>query len=151
MTRHFKPVVAAVLLALAAGCGSKTADVTGKVTFQGKPVVYGTVVIIGSDGLPKAGDLKPDGTYRVADVAVGPVKVAVSSPPPPGSEPPKKAKVAGGRDAGEDDKQPPPAATPADAAVAKNWVPLPEKYGDPDKSGLTATVAAGQPLDLDLK
>ena len=71
-------------LLAAVGCGGGTADVSGKVTFKGKPVTYGTVMILGSGGLPKSGVLRPDGTFTVTGVPLGPVKVAVSSPRPPG-------------------------------------------------------------------
>ena len=45
-----------------------------------------------------------------------------------------------------------PARGPAaDPAVARNWVPLPEKYADPSTSGLTTDAGAGKPFDIDLK
>lgn len=146
-----RPTRAAALALLAlAGCGGGTASVSGKVTFQGKPVVYGTVVLIGADGLPRSGQIQPDGTFTVPGVAVGTAKAAVSSPPPPGAEPAKKA-ARGGRDAEDDERAPPPPPAPVDPAVVKGWFPLPEKYGDPDKSGLTVQVGSGQPADFDLK
>ena len=144
-----KPLLQALVAAgvlFAAGCGNGTTDVAGKVTYKGKPVVYGTVVLVGSDGIPKSGAIQPDGSYRVSGVAVGAAKVTVSSPRPPGSGPPAKKQ---GRDA--DDDKPPADATPAPPEVIQNWVALPEKYADPGKSDLTATVKAGEPLDIDLK
>lgn len=149
MTRLPRAAVAAALLALA-GCGGSTATVSGKVTYQGKPVVFGSVVLIGADGLPKNGQIQPDGTFTVAGVAVGTAKVAVSSPMPPGAETGKKS-AAGGKDAGDDDKIPPAGGSGVDPAVAKAWFPLPEKYGDPEKSGLTVTVGDGKPVQFDLK
>lgn len=142
---------AAVLCAAltAVGCGG-TADVSGKVTYKGKPVVYGTVVLVGPDGIPKSGAIQPDGTYRVSGVAVGTARVAVTSPKPPGSEPPP-ARKAQGRDATDEDKPPPEPAPPASPEVIKNWVALPEKYGDPGKSEITVTVKSGQPADIELK
>ena len=138
-------VVAALLVAI--GCGGGTAPVAGKVTFQGKRVVFGTVVVIGTDGIPKSGPIQPDGTYRVAGVKVGPAKVAVSSPPPPGVTLARKA-PRGGR---EDDDGRAAVDGPVNPEVAKNWFPIPNKYGDPEKSGLTAEVKPGQPVDIDLK
>lgn len=141
-------IAAAVAILAAAGCGTNTTDVSGKVTFQGKPVVYGTVVLIGSDGIPKSGAIQPDGSYRVSGVAVGAAKVAVTSPrPPSGAQVPKKQ----GRDAEDDDKILPPPPPPAPPEVIKNWVTLPEKYGNPETSNLTATIKAGEPLEIDLK
>lgn len=144
MTRVIKTSVPFVALVLA-GCGNST-DVSGKVTYQGKPVVYGTVVILGSDGIPKSGAIQPDGSFRVSGVKLGSAKVAVSSPQPPGSTPPKKA-----RERGDDDDKPPPEVTPASPEVIKNWFPIPNKYGEPTKSELTVEVKSGTPLDIDLK
>jgi hypothetical protein len=144
MTRVIRIAILLTALALT-GCGG-TADLSGKVTYQGKPVVYGSVVVIGSDGVPKSGEIKPDGTYRVNGVKVGSAKVAVSSPRPPGSDPPKKV-----RERGDDGDKPPPEVTPAPPEVIKNWFPIPNKYGDPAKSELTVDVQSGKPLDIDLK
>ena len=35
--------------------------------------------------------------------------------------------------------------------MIKSWFAIPDKYGDPAKSELTAEVKSGQPLDIDLK
>jgi hypothetical protein len=137
-----------IALLAATGCSSGTADVAGKVTFQGKPVVFGTVVLIGPGGIPKSGALQPDGTYQVAGVRTGTAQVTVSSPPPPGLVPAgKKAKA--GRD--DDDRRPADAGNPVSPEVAKGWFPLPDKYADPTRSGLTVEVKSGQRVDLDLK
>jgi hypothetical protein len=144
MTRLLQTALGAALLALA-GCDAGTTDVTGKATYLGKPVVFGTVQVIGADGVPKSGPIQPDGTFRVSGVKVGPARVTVSSPRPPGSG---KAAARGRRD--EEDERT-PVETPASAEVVAGWFPLPEKYGDPDKSDLKADIKSGQPLDLDLK
>ena len=73
----------------------------------------------------------------------------MTSPPPPGAGP-ARPKSRGGRDGDDNDKIPLPPPPPADPEVIKNWVALPEKYGDPTKSGLTGEVKAGRPLDLKL-
>jgi hypothetical protein len=149
MTDIKRAVIGIVVLA-AAGCGPGSADVTGKVTYKGKPVVCGAVVIVGADGLPKSGLIQPDGTFRVEAVRVGPARVAVTSPPP-ASAASTRPKARGGRDAGGDgEKTPPPQAPPADPEVVKNWVSLPEKYGDPTQSGLTIDVPSAQPVTLAL-
>ncbi|HXG12534.1 MAG TPA: hypothetical protein VNK04_22450 [Gemmataceae bacterium] len=147
MRALLRTALAAVLLAVA-GCGGGTADVAGKVTFRGKPVVFGTVVVIGPDGVPKSGAIQPDGTYRVRGVKTGIAKVTVSSPPPPGLVPASKKKV--GRDEA-DERTPADAGNPVSPEVARGWFPVPEKYADPERSGLTAEVKPGQPVDIDLK
>ncbi|CAN5412966.1 hypothetical protein BH11PLA2_BH11PLA2_27130 [soil metagenome] len=138
------------LLALT-GCGPTVTDVIGTVQYQGKPVVFGTVMVIDAGGEPKYGQLKTDGSFTITGVRPGPVKVSVSSPTPPG--------VTGGRvvvkspDAldGLDGRKPADRAANVDPVVAKGWFPLPEKFGDPTTSGVTAVIATGQPLPIDLK
>jgi hypothetical protein len=136
-------VLTAGLAFAAGGCGPRTADLTGKVTFDGKPVVFGNVVLIGADGATRYGPLQPDGSYRVDKVPVGPAKVMVSSPPPPGAGPPQemtaidREKAAGA----------PP--VPVDQTLAKNWFPIPSKYGNPAESGLTVNVD-GNSFDIPL-
>jgi hypothetical protein len=133
------------------GCGAKTGDVSGKVTYQGKPVVYGSVVIVGPDGIPKSGAIQPDGSYSVAGVGVGEAKVAVSSPQPDGAgKAAGDGKAKGGRDADADDKTPPPGA--AAAPPVKGWFALPPESGDTNKSGLKVTVGGGTTtFDIPLK
>ena len=136
-----------VAVLTAAGCGGGTADVAGKVTFQGKPVVFGTVLVIGADGVPMAGAIQKDGTYRVSGVKLGAAKVTVSSPPPPGSR--KAAGRRGGRDVIDDERI--VAEEPVDPELVRNWFPIPERYADPAKSDLATDVKPGQPFDIDLK
>lgn len=148
MTAHVRTMVGIAMLVMA-GCAGGTADVGGKVTFQGKPVVFGTVVLIGEDGLPKSGPIQPDGTFRVSGAKTGTAKVAVSSPAPPGVVlAGKKAGV--GRDAG-DDRTPRDAGPPVSPEVVKGWFPIPDRFADPTRSGQTAEVKSGQPLEIDLK
>jgi hypothetical protein len=145
MTRLLTPAVVAAALALT-GCGETTTDVTGKVTYKGKPVAYGTVAVLDGGPAPKTGHLQPDGTYRITGVKIGAFKAAVSSPPPPGSDAEKKS--VDRRDA--DDERVRAPATAAPPEVLKAWVALPDRFGDPAKSGLTADVKPGQPVDFEL-
>jgi hypothetical protein len=148
MTRTLH-LTAVLIVGAIAGCDGKVATVTGKVTFQGKPIVFGTVSIIGPDGMTQSGPIQPDGSFSVPGVGVGEGKVAVTSlKPPDGTD--GKAKR-GGRDAGGHDDEramPPEAAAPAD--VLKNWFPIPPKYGDHKQSGLTIPVGDGKPVTIDL-
>lgn len=139
-----------LFLGAMAGCNSKVATVTGKVTFQGKPVVFGTVSIIGPDGMTQSGPIQPDGSFSVPGVGVGEGKVAVTSLKPPDGGDGKSKR--GGRDAGgQDDERTikPEAAAPPE--VIQNWFPIPAKYGDHKQSGLTVPVGDGKPVTIDLK
>lgn len=132
------------------GCGPAATDVTGSVTFEGKTVVFGTVVIIGTDGLPRSGAIQPDGTYRVSGVPLGAAKVAISSPRPPGMKVPN-AKPKTGRDEGLDERRPADENATVDPVVAKGWFALPEKYGDPATANLTLEVTANLVFNFELK
>jgi hypothetical protein len=88
------------------GCGGKpTFDVTGKVTYNGKPLAKpnGKIVFVGPGGEQAAADIGQDGSYSASKVAAGQNKVAVfySNPnfqkptrPPPGSKTPPKSSPA---------------------------------------------------------
>ena len=85
---HFREIAAALLLVVVLLCALLSVELpgattlTGRVTSQGKPVVFGTVTVITSDHRTHSVPIKPDGTYVLKGVPRGPVKVAVSSPNP---------------------------------------------------------------------
>ena len=136
----------AILLLLSfgvlAGCGQGRGDLTGNVTYNGKPVVRGSVSVAPAGQPPKTVPIQ-DGTYAVTDLPAGPAKIAVHSPnpneslvisrEPPAAKPKGKAKAAKGPD-------------------PSGWFPIPERYGHFDRSELTFQVAPGpNKFDLDLK
>ena len=71
-----------LVLLILAGCDSGTGAVTGRVTFRGKPVVSGAVVMIGADNKLVSSPLNAEGRYAVDGVPLGTVQVAVVSPNP---------------------------------------------------------------------
>jgi hypothetical protein len=145
------------LLLLALGCGSR-ASVTGKVTYQGKSMPGGMVLFIHQNKGAFSAAIKEDGTYQIADLPGGSVKIAVTAPAfGPGGPAPRyvptdeeleKIQKTQPRLSKEDLKKmmgvrP---ATPKGKAVQ-----IPEKYGDPEQSGLTYTVIGGpQTYDINL-
>jgi hypothetical protein len=136
--RSFFRSTALALLPLAAlGCAGK-GDVSGRVTYKGKPLVWGTVQFEGSDRIVKQGNINPDGTYSVRGVATGEAKVAVSSINPKSSDFQVRQAEGG----------PPPKPRPE----VKGWFPIPEKYDTPYKSGLTYPIKRGaNEIDIELK
>jgi hypothetical protein len=127
----------ALLTAAALGCGGR-GDVSGKVTYKGKPLVWGTVQFEGSDKLIRQGNINSDGTYSIQGVASGEAKVAVSSINPKSSD--FQPRQAEGR--------PPPKPRPE----VKGWFPIPEDYQDLSKPKLSYTVKSGQnTIDIELK
>jgi len=123
------------------GCGERlpeTVPVSGSVTWQGKPLTSGRVVFHPqeiAEGLPRrpaTGDLDQQGrfkltTFRGGDGAVpGDYRVCVFS-------------YLSDQTAAEDD-----------VSIPETVWRIPERYGDPRQSGLSATIPAGsQPLSFD--
>jgi hypothetical protein len=132
-------VAAALLVAASAavGCGGR-GDVTGKVTYRGRALVWGTVQFEGSDGMLRQGNIKGDGTYSVQGVAAGEAKVAVSSINPSSAD--FQPRVVEGK------------APPPPRPKVEGWFPIPERYDTPHKSGLTYTIKSGpNTIDIELK
>lgn len=140
MTRTFGPRAVApglfAMFALASGCNPSAATVAGKVTYQGKPVGWGSVTLRANDGSYHQIGLNADGTYRLDNVPVGPAKVGVSSPDP---TPSSRFK-----DGGDERATAPPSPPPG------IWFPLPAKFADPATSGVTLDVRTGG-YDIELK
>jgi hypothetical protein len=112
--------------------------VSGKVTYKGKALVWGTVQFEGSDNMIKQGNIQSDGTYSISGLATGEAKAAVSSINPKSSDFQLRRPQEGGP------------RTPPRPEV-KGWFPIPEKYDAPYKSGLTYTIKAGEnKIDIDL-
>ena len=131
-----RPAVGFGLLALVAvGCQGK-GDVSGKVTYNDKPLVTGTVLFEGSDGGIRQGEIGADGSYSVRGVATGAARVAVNSPNPRSITILSK----------NPDKKPEPYPD------APGWFPIPQKYNVPSTSGLTYPVKGGRnEINIELK
>lgn len=80
-------LLAGSLSATVASCGgNKIGNVTGTVTFQGKPLPGGYVEFycLSADGrilTQKTGAISDEGVYSVVNVPVGDVKITVQEPP----------------------------------------------------------------------
>jgi hypothetical protein len=135
--RRAAALVAAAAVLLAAGCGTdrkKTAEVTGKVTYRGKPVPNGTVTFIPEAGGPPAtGEIRPDGTYTLTTYSKGDGAV-------PGRH--KVVIVAMEDAAGKLPEERKPLPPPI----------IPNKYTSPATSDLVADVKDGEnTINFDLK
>lgn len=148
------------------GCGAGIGDATGKVTYQGKSVVCGSVVFVGPDGMTKAGPIT-NGTYTIKGVGAGRVLVGVVSEDPARPLDPYKVARGGAEPKGEepvDDSGKAPApgrVVPNPTTDRSNWAepnvdrskwfPLPRKYEIPINSGLAVELKSGSNEGIDIE
>jgi hypothetical protein len=138
-------VLGLLALVVAAGCGKPTGSVSGKVIYKGQPLKGGTVVFVTADG--KTGgrsDIAEDGTYSIAEVPVGAVKISVETKS-------LKPNANRAREGSAPKNMPPEAAGYKGGNTADRYIPIPERYSQVDTSELAYTVIAGKqehPIEL---
>jgi hypothetical protein len=122
---YLGPLLVLVTLAEAISY-ARGGTVRGTVTFKGQLLPSGKVSILSEGGVVCSGDVGPDGRYTVYRVPGGPVKIAVATYPPP-----------------------PPGPVPT---RAPQYIPVPRRYRDFDKSALGFTVRyGGQVQNIELE
>jgi len=116
--------------------GPSRAIVSGKVIYQGKPLVWGQVILVGTDGKSASGQIEPDGTYRVEGAPIGPVSVGVVSHDPLVQHWAKSLKTTRVRPTANIFATAPP-------VDRRHWFPVPQHYEEPGSSGITLTLKSG--------
>jgi hypothetical protein len=108
----------AVAVVVVAGCdkGVKKVTVHGTISYNGQPLRSGMLMFSGPGGSPSGATIHSDGTFTITDVVPGEVIIYVKEAP----------QGSGGPGASNEPKPPP--------------VSLPDKYHDPEKSGLKYTI-----------
>jgi hypothetical protein len=124
-------LLALLLCATLTGCGANRAEVTGTVRYNGKPLPYGTIQFLGSDGVPCSGPIQPDGTYSV-QVPAGPAQVIVSC-----VDEARLNQFTAQMASGRGRAAPPPRS-------AQSFSLIPQRYADWNSSGLTLSVEHGK-------
>jgi hypothetical protein len=135
-------VMMIVTLIAATGCaGRGVGTVSGRVTFKGKPVASGGVVMVADEGPPISATINEDGTYVCRNVPAGTVKIGVVSPNDVMEARERKAQKPGIAEAGDLGKFDP-----------AKWFPIPSKYANYMNSPLTFEVKKGEnTFDIDLE
>ena len=134
------PLLAIGLVAIVGpiGCGPKSITVSGRVTFNGKPLTGGSVILYCQDEQIVRGIIGPDGTYVIPNVPRGVCRVTVKThtPIPPGFS--LKQHL------------PPVEEGPTPPIVMRSKlqadIAIPERYGIPEESGLTIRVDKAQTI-----
>jgi hypothetical protein len=139
------------LLVVVTGCSSY-GSISGKVTYQNRPLTGGTVLFTSSSGKgSQSSPIREDGSYTITKMPIGLAKVAIQSASgqqskgikgPPAGMMPKAGQMPEGVKSGVYN----PSATKGPGED------IPDKYGDPEVSGLTFQVKGGaQTFDIPLK
>jgi hypothetical protein len=126
----FLPAVCLAIAIVAAGCGNhrNLAFVSGKVTYHGKPLQFGSVMFQPESGQPATAAIQPDGTFTMATrgegdgASVGKNRVRVSCFE---SQSPSYK----------------PANGPGELSLGKSLIP--QKYSSYETSGITVEVRSG--------
>ena len=135
--RNLWSLLLAVLAIGSSGCdsGPETAIVTGKVSFRGKPLHYGTVMFQHeAGGQPAIGTIQSDGSFQLATpgvgegVRVGPQLVRITSFE--GNDPNNPKKLGSG-----------------EPVLGRTLIPT--KYSSFGASGLSVEVKPGEPQSFE--
>jgi hypothetical protein len=124
-------------LGLVPGCGPGIGDVSGKVFFKGTEVTSGFVSMVGQDGIPKTSEIAEDGSYRVAGLPAGEVKIVVRSP---AVDPAKNNRPTPKREGAPVREEDGPTFT---ENQKKTWRELPIQFADITRTELRCTVNPG--------
>jgi hypothetical protein len=136
-----------LLACFALGCGggnpNAPANVSGSVTYKGKPVPAGSVQYVTSDGVAYSSPLAKDGTFSISDVPVGELVIVVETDSAKEFKAPKDPNT----ERRMNHQQQRPGSDGGGAAPepeAPVYVKIPEKYGKAKTSPLTQTLKVGR-------
>ena len=134
-------LLTALLTAGIGGCSSK-ASVSGKVTYQGRHVTHGSVIVVSADSSARSAAIHSDGSFTIGGLPPGKARLGVVSRDPAKGRSifPREAAVGSLKTQGK---------RPQKVTVNKEWFPLPSNLEDPATSGLVYTVVPG-PMHWDL-
>jgi hypothetical protein len=146
------PACGLCLLVLAAGCPKKKApdyaEVSGTVFYKDKPLPGGQITFVSEQGaFPGSGTIDENGKYKVS-APIGDVKISVDNAM---MQPPS---AAGRRGPAPPSKMPGLKRPDSETAhkMAGHFVAIPQKYYNPQESGLTYKVVPGaQTHDIKLE
>lgn len=141
------------LLLAAAGCGSSSGRISGKIIYKNNPLRGGMVTFSGpgESSWAKTARIADDGSYSIDDVPKGPAQISVETQT---AKPNLQGRAIAARMT--KGRMPPPEVLEhspfGQAQQANQYVAIPPKYGKPETSGLTYEVKGGkQEHDINLE
>jgi hypothetical protein len=135
-------------LALSLGCGAgakERAVVSGKVSIGEKHLTAGNVFFHGANNVTANATIDSNGNYELADAPIGEVRVSFTVPKVnPGHLAKMQAMKKGMPDMKSVDPSGSGMAISIMGDMPENIVPIPDKYANPETSGLTYIVKSGE-------
>ena len=128
-------VLAGTLVLTGCSSGKKSFTLKGSVSYQGKALNSGIIRLHMADDHMAVAMIQPDGSFEATDVFPGEARVTI--------EKFRRRRTWGRPEA--------PKTSTAGKAAAALPGSLPDKYKDVNTSGLTFTLAPGQPLEINLE
>jgi hypothetical protein len=162
MRKHTYSLLGLMAAVLLSGCsGAPSGKLSGKVTFNNKPVSIGTVLVVSEDGKSNGiGTLQEDGSYTIERAPVGNVKLAVQIPKLSEGADEKKLPAEVQQKIAEMTKKSDvkelrkgfniEGATPEQINVLKALQRVPERFFSPNTSGLKTTVNVHEETSYDI-
>jgi hypothetical protein len=140
----FRFFSAACLLVIAVGCGPRTGEVSGEVTFKGKPIPGGILTFRPADESQNSVsyDLQRDGKFKVV-LPVGDVAISIDNrefEPRPATVP----AIPPGMNLPPDVIKGMQASSKESSKVSDRWVKLPERYYQVETSNTKIAVKGGK-------
>jgi hypothetical protein len=150
------------LTTLVVGCGSsKTATLSGKVLFHGRPLPGGLVTVFPMEGQanPASAIIGEDGSYTIDNAPVGTVKITVSNltlkqgdVPPIGMSAMSSSFTMAPKDLMAKAREGKESPAYKGSKVVGTYVPIPAVYGNVKTTGLSYTVESkSQEHDIELR
>lgn len=127
------------------GCesGPGFGDMSGTVTYEGKPLPGGQVIVTNeADNLMASGYLSPEGTYSIKQVPAGPVRVIVRN---------EELKHQISEKAAKDlQRKGVPIVIEKDPSKGNKYVPIPARYASRETSELKYEVKKNEESKIDI-
>jgi len=137
-------IVLLTMIPAVAFIGSGRGSLIGQVTFLGKPVTVGHVVVLAEDGSYHSGDIDAHGKFTIEKIPGGKVQLGVIS------RDPAQMLLRQVKLAQSSDRLPAEDRTAARSGISGKWIALPVQYEDPRTSALETFIKGTTEFHIEL-